>query len=107
MNTRKLTVAVATTVLVVSVPLATVYAGAALAVGHHSARPPVAVSGLAEQAAATSRLSGLAEGGAALEEPPTAPPENAKAIANAERAARAAATSRLSGLAEGGAAVYS
>jgi hypothetical protein len=46
------------------------------------------------------------EGGAALEQPPAAPPVNARAIANAERAARAAATSRLSGLPLGGAALY-
>ena len=117
MNTKKLTAAMATTALVLSVPLITVYTGAAVAVGH-SATPAVQqaaraattsrLSGLAERAAATSRLSGLPFGGAAAynAEVDGTPPTNATAIAYSERAARAAATSRLSGLPEGGAAVW-
>jgi hypothetical protein len=105
MNTKKLTAAIATTALVVSVPLATVYAGAAVAVGHHSARSAVEVS--VRSSEATSRLSGLPFGGAAAynAEVDGTPPTNATAIAYAERAARAAATSRLSGLPFGGAAL--
>ena len=75
MNTRKLTAAMATTALVLSVPLITVYSGAAVAVGH-STTPSAAqqsarasamsrLSGLAERGAAMSRLSGLPFGGAA------------------------------------------
>jgi hypothetical protein len=129
MNTKKLTAAIAATALVVSVPLATLYSGAAVAAQHHATGPAVEVSvgsgealranlcsgpataqangaERAARAAATSRLSGLPEGGALLDQPPTAPPVNARAIADAERAARAAATSRLSGLPVGGAALY-
>ncbi|HUC14014.1 MAG TPA: hypothetical protein VMS00_06130 [Acidimicrobiales bacterium] len=107
MNTRRLTVAVATTALVMSVPLTTVYGGPAVAAQHHSAGPAVAVS--VRSGGATSRLSGLAGGGAAAynAEVDGTPPTNATAIAYSERAARAAATSRLSGLAEGGAAAWS
>jgi len=127
MNTKKLIAAIATTALVVSVPLATLYPGPAVAAQHHAMGPAVEVSvgatktsanvcskpatarinnsERASRAAATSRLSGLPFGGAALFDPPTAPPMNAKAIAIAERAARAAATSRLSGLPFGGAAL--
>jgi hypothetical protein len=128
MNTKKLTAAIATTALVVSVPLVTLYAEAAAAAPHHTMGPTVEVtvgaakasradlgskpaparvnnSERASRAAATSRLSGLPFGGAALFDPQTAPPMNAKAITNAERAARAAATSRLSGLPFGGAAL--
>ena len=106
MNTKKLTAALATTALVLSVPLATLYAGSAVAAQHHSARPAVAVG--VRSGEATSRLSGLPFGGAAAynAEVDGTPPTNATAIAYAERAARAAATSRLSGLAEGGAAAY-
>ncbi len=115
MNTKKLTIALATTALVVSVPLAALYPGAAVAAPHHATEAPranlcsgpaTAQTNAAEQAAragATSRLSGLAYGGAALEQPPTAPPTSAPAISGGERAARAAATARLSGLAFGGA----
>jgi hypothetical protein len=104
MNTKKLTAAMATTALVLSVPLITVYSGAAVAAQHHPARPAVAVS--VRLGASTSRLSGLPFGGAAAynAEVDGTAPTNATAIAYAERAARAAATSRLSGLAEGGAA---
>jgi len=128
MNTKKLTAAIATTALVVSVPLATLYTGAAAAAQHHAMGPAVEASvGAAKapranlcskpatarinnseqaaRAAATSRLSGLPFGGAALYDPSTAPPMNAEAIGNADRAARAAATSRLSGLPFGGAAL--
>jgi hypothetical protein len=106
MNTRKLTIAVATTALVMSVPLATVYGGSAAAAQHPSARTAIAVS--VRSGEATSRLSGLPFGGAAAYNPEVdgTTPTNATAIAYAERAARAAATSRLSGLAEGGAALY-
>ncbi len=106
MNTRKLTIAVATTALVMSVPLATVYGGSAVAAQRHSARPVVAVS--VRSGEATSRLSGLPFGGAAAynAEADGTRPTNATAIAYAERAARAAATSRLSGLPEGGAAAW-
>ena len=126
MNTKKLTAAIATTALVVSVPLATLYPGAAVAAPHHATGPAVEVSvgsgeapranlcskpataqtNAAERAArtaATSRRSGLPEGGALLDQPPTAPPTSATVITSAERAARAAATARLSGLAYGGA----
>ncbi len=105
MNTKKLTAAMATTVLVLSVPLITVYSGAAVAVGH-SATPSAVQQ--AARAGATSRLSGLPFGGAAAynAEVDGTPPTNGTAIAYAERAARAAATSRLSGLPEGGAAVW-
>jgi hypothetical protein len=99
MNAKKLTAAIAATALVVSVPLATLYAGPAVAAQHH------AMGTAAARAAATSRLSGLPFGGAALYDPQTAPPMNAAATTNAERAARAAATSRLSGLPFGGAAL--
>jgi len=115
MNPKRLTIALATTALVVSVPFATLYPGAALAAPHHVSEapranlcssPPTAQANAAERAeraAAASRLSGLAYGGAALEEPPTAPPTSATIITSAERTARAAATARLSGLAFGGA----
>jgi hypothetical protein len=104
MNTRNLTIAVATTALVMSVPLATLYAGSAVAAQHYSAQPAVAVS--VRSGEATSRISGLPFGGAAAynAEVDGTAPTDATAIAYAERAAQAAATSRLSGLAEGGAA---
>ena len=114
MKTTKLSAAIATAALVVCVPFATVYPGAAAA-PYHATQPARAIitAELAVRAAATSRLSGLAYGGAALEQPPTAPPENLRAVINAqraalnaERAARAAATARLSGVPCGGAALY-
>jgi hypothetical protein len=88
MNTKKLTAAIATTALVVSVPLATLYPGAAVAAQHHATGPAVEVSVGSGEAPRANLCSG----------PATAQTNGA------ERAARAAATSRLSGLPEGGAA---
>lgn len=100
MNTKKLTVAITTTALAVSVPLAAVCPVTALAAGHQSARPAVE---LFARSAATARLSGLPFGGAASYDLPTGQPKSAEVVFGLERAARADATSRLSGLPFGGA----
>ena len=90
MNTKKLTAAIATTALVVSVPLATLYPGAAVAAPHHATGPAVEVRVASGEAPRANLCSG----------PATAQTNDA------ERAARAVATSRLSGLPVGGAALY-
>ena len=102
MNAKRLTAAMATTALVLSVPLITVCAGAAAAGGRS---PTPSAIQLAARASATSRVSGLPFGGAALDGPPKPESISAQQIFSAVRAARAAATSRLSGLAFGGAAL--
>ncbi len=87
MNTKKLTVALASTALVVSVPLATLYSGAAVAAPHHATGPAVQARVGPGEAPTANLCSG----------PPTAQTNGA------EQAARAVATARLSGLAYGGA----
>ena len=71
MYTRKLSVAIATTALVVCVPLAMVYPGAAAAAPANAravmnAKRAALNAERAARAAATARLSGVPCGGAAL-----------------------------------------
>ncbi len=110
MRTKKLSTAIATTVLVACVPVTTIYAGAALASSQRPDRPaaaamPAATALSSGPYAWASRSSNLPFGGAALTFS-GAVVYGAPARAKASPMVPNAWSTRLSGLPFGGAGVY-